>query len=90
MKKGELAAAMAEAAGISRATALKALDGAVAAIGASLQGGDEVRLTGFGTFTVRDRAARTARNPRTGESIEVAASRVPAFKASRTLKDAIW
>ena len=89
MNKPELVAAMAQAAGISRDEATRALDGAVAAIRAALGDGDEARLFGFGTFSVRERAARMGRNPATGEAIEIAASRTPVFKASGALKSAI-
>lgn len=89
MHKPELVAAMAQAAGISRGAAAAALDGLLEAIGASLRDGEPVQLVGFGTFSVRDRPARTGRNPRTGEAIEIAASRAPAFNASAALKAAL-
>ena len=89
MNKKELAEAMAEAADISQAAAARALDGMIAAITKALQDGENVSIIGFGTFLVRDRAARTGRNPKTGETIQIAASRSPAFKAGKALKDAV-
>ena len=82
-------AAIAAAADLPAAQARAALDGLTEAIRASLRDGEEVQLTGFGTFTVRDRPARKARNPRTGEAVDVAASRAPAFRVSAALKKAI-
>jgi len=89
MNKKELADAMAEAADISKADAARALDGMIAAITKALQEGESVSIIGFGTFLVRDRAARTGRNPKTGETIQIAASKSPAFKAGKALKDAV-
>jgi DNA-binding protein HU-beta len=89
MNKSELIDAMSDAASISKAEAGKALDGLIGAITETLKNGDTVSLVGFGTFSVRDRAARTGRNPRTGEEIEIKASRNPAFKAGKALKDAV-
>jgi len=89
MNKAELTEAMAEAADISKAAAARALDGMVGAITEALKDGDQVSLIGFGTFSVRDRAARTGRNPQTGETINIAASKNPAFKAGKALKDAV-
>lgn len=89
MNKGELIEAMADAADISKAAASRALDGMVEAITGALKSGDQVSLIGFGTFSVRDRAARTGRNPQTGETINIAASKNPAFKAGKALKDAV-
>ncbi len=89
MNKAELTEAMAEAADISKAAAARALDGMVDAVTEALKNGDQVSLIGFGTFSVRDRAARTGRNPQTGEAINIAASRNPAFKAGKALKDAV-
>jgi DNA-binding protein HU-beta len=89
MNKSELIDAMSDAASISKAEAGKALEGLIGAITGSLKKGDTVSLVGFGTFSVRDRAARTGRNPRTGEEIEIKASRNPAFKAGKALKDAV-
>jgi len=89
MNKTELIAAMAEAADIPKVTAGRALDGMVDAIITALAAGEQVSVIGFGTFSVRERAARTGRNPQTGETIEIRASRDPAFKAGRALKDAV-
>jgi len=89
MKKAELIEAMADAAEISKAAAGKALDGLLDAIVVSLQRGEDVSLVGFGTFAVRARAARSGRNPKTGETINIEASRVPSFKAGKALKDAV-
>ncbi len=89
MNKSELIDAIAERADISKAKAGDALDGMVSAITGALKKGDTVSLIGFGTFSVRDRAARKGRNPRTGEEIQIKASRNPAFKAGKALKDAV-
>ncbi|NOQ49664.1 MAG: DNA-binding protein HU [Nitrosomonadaceae bacterium] len=89
MNKSALIEAIARAADISKAAAERALDGTVAAITSSLQKGDMVTLVGFGTFHVGDRKARSGRNPRTGDTIEIKASRVPKFRAGKALKDAV-
>ena len=89
MNKSELTDAIADEADISRASAARALDAALAAIQTSLRNGEPVALVGFGTFSVRERGARTGRNPRTGEEIEIAAARLPAFKPGKALKDAL-
>ena len=89
VNKSELVDQIAAASEISRASAAKALDAALAAITDSLKQSDPVALVGFGTFSVKDRAARTGRNPQTGETINIAASRVPSFKAGKGLKDAL-
>jgi DNA-binding protein HU-beta len=89
MNKSDLIEAVAEAADISKAAAGRAVDGMTDAIIAALKGGDTVSLIGFGTFAVKERAARTGRNPKTGASIEIGASKTPSFKAGKTLKDAI-
>ncbi len=89
MNKSDLIDAIAESAGLSKADAGRALDAAVDAITGALKKGQSVSLVGFGTFSVRDRAARTGRNPRTGETIKIAASKNPAFKAGKALKDAV-
>ena len=89
MNKSDLIEAIAQAADISKAAAERALDGTVAAITSSLQKGDMVTLVGFGTFHVGNRKARSGRNPRTGETIEISASRVPKFRAGKALKDAV-
>lgn len=89
MNKNDLVAAVASNSGLSKADAAKAVDGVVDAITASLQNGTEVRLVGFGTFSVSHRKATTGRNPRTGESIQIAASNQPKFKAGKALKSAV-
>jgi DNA-binding protein HU-beta len=89
MNKSELRDTVAEAAGISGAEADKALNAVIDAITAALASGDRVALPGFGTFETRKRAARQGRNPRTGESLEIAASITPAFKAGAQLKKAV-
>lgn len=89
MKKTELVAAVAEKSGLSKKDAEAAVNATVAAISESLANGENVQLVGFGTFEVRERAAKICRNPRTGESMEVAATKVPAFKAGKALKEAV-
>lgn len=89
MNKSELIDAVAEAADLSKASAGRALDAVVDAITESLQEGDSVALVGFGTFQVKERAARTGRNPQTGETIEIKAAKVPSFKPGKALKDAL-
>ena len=89
MNKSDLIDAIADSAGLSKADAGRALDATVDAITGALKKGQSVSLVGFGTFSVRDRAARTGRNPRTGETIKIAASKNPAFKAGKALKDAV-
>jgi DNA-binding protein HU-beta len=89
MNKSELIEAMAEAADIPKAAAGRALDGLVDAVTEALRNGDQVSLVGFGTFSVKERAARTGRNPQTGATIEIAASKIPGFKAGKALKDAV-
>lgn len=89
MNKAELIDAVANSADLSKTAAGRAIDGAIAAITKALKKGDSVTLVGFGTFSVRKRAARTGRNPRTGEPIKIRAMKVPGFKAGKTLKDAI-
>jgi DNA-binding protein HU-beta len=89
MNKSELIASVAEKAGLSKAATEKALQGFTSAIQESLAKGEDVTLIGFGTFTVRDRAARTGRNPQTGKEIQISAAKVPAFKVGKGLKDAV-
>ncbi len=89
MNKSDLVDAIADAAGLSKADAGRALDATLEAVTGALKSGQSVSLVGFGTFSVRDRAARTGRNPRTGETIKIAASKNPAFKAGKALKDAV-
>ncbi|MBI1732660.1 MAG: HU family DNA-binding protein [Gammaproteobacteria bacterium] len=89
MNKAELIDAVADAADISKAAATRAVDGALDAITKALKKGDAVTLVGFGTFSVRKRAARQGRNPRTGEVIKIKASKAPGFKAGKAFKDAL-
>ncbi|WP_442257865.1 HU family DNA-binding protein [Stenotrophomonas pavanii] len=89
MNKTELIDAVAEAADLTKAESSRAVDAVVAAITKALKDGDAVTLVGFGTFQVRDRAARTGRNPKTGDTIKIAASKNPSFKAGKVLKDAV-
>jgi DNA-binding protein HU-beta len=89
MNKTDLVNAVAEGAGISKSDAAGAIEAMVGAVTGALKGGDAVSLIGFGTFSVKQRAARTGRNPRTGESIQIKASKLPAFKAGKALKDAV-
>ena len=89
MNKTELVAAVAEKAALSKKDSEKAINSTIEAITAALKDGDKVQLVGFGTFEVRERAARTGKNPRTGESIKIPASKVPAFKAGKALKDEV-
>lgn len=89
MKKNELVEKVAEGASLTKADAERAINALVDAVSGALVGGDKVSLKGLGTFEVRERKARTGINPRTRETIEIPASKVPAFKASSTLKDAV-
>jgi DNA-binding protein HU-beta len=89
MNKAELIAKMAEDAGISKVQAEKALSAFTGAVTDTLKTGSKISLVGFGTFDVSARAARTARNPRTGEAIQVKAMNVPRFKAGKGLKDSV-
>ena len=89
MNKSDLVQAVADSSGISKADSAKAVDAVFDCITSSLKGGDEVRVVGFGTFSVSRRAASTGRNPRTGETIQIAASMQPKFKAGKALKDAV-
>ncbi len=89
MNKAELIAAVAEKAGLTKKDADKAVAAVFATITDALANGDKVTVFGFGNFEVRERAARTGLNPRTKETIEIAASKVPAFKAAKALKDAL-
>lgn len=89
MNKSELINAIAEKSELTKKDAGKALDAIIGAVSESLEKGENVQLVGFGTFEVRNRPARTARNPRTGEDIKIAACKAPAFKAGKALKDAV-
>lgn len=89
MNKSELIEAIAESADISKAAAGRAIDAVVESVTNALKNGDQVTLIGFGTFSVKDRAARTGRNPQTGAEIQIAAAKIPSFKAGKGLKDAV-
>ena len=89
MNKTELVAAVAAKAGLSKKDAEAAVKAVTDAITEALADGDKVALVGFGTFDVKTRAARTGKNPRTGEKIEIAEAKVPSFKAGSALKDAV-
>ena len=89
MNKAELIDAVADSASLTKTDAASAVDATFEAISKALAGGEAVSLVGFGTFSVSDRAARSGRNPRTGETISIAATRVPKFKAGKGLKDAV-
>ena len=89
MNKTELVAAIAEKAGIAKKDAEKALAAFIDTVAVELKNGEKIQLVGFGTFEVREREARTGINPKTGEKIQIAASKAPAFKAGKALKDAI-
>jgi DNA-binding protein HU-beta len=89
MNKSDLVDAMAEAADVSKSAAGRALDALTDSIAVALKNGETVSILGFGTFSVKERAARTGRNPQTGAAIEIAASKTPSFKAGKALKDAV-
>ena len=89
MNKSELIDAIATEAGMTKADAQRALDATTNSIAKALKKGDTVSLVGFGTFSVKKRAARTGRNPATGETIKIKASKTPSFKAGKGFKDAI-
>jgi len=89
MNKSDLVAAIADNSGLPNADAARALSATTAAISDALANGDKVSITGFGSFLVRSRAARTGRNPQTGATIQISASKVPAFKAGKLLKESV-
>jgi len=89
VNKSELIDAIAASADLPKTVAGRALDAVVESITHALKDGDSVSLVGFGTFSVKERAARTGRNPRTKEPIQIAAAKVPGFKPGKTLKDAV-
>jgi len=89
MNKTELIAAAAESTGMTKKDTEKVLNAAFDAITAALVHGDKVQVSGFGIFEVKERQARVGRNPRTGDSMDIAASRVPSFKAGKALKDSV-
>lgn len=89
MNKTELINSVAEASGLTKKDATKAVESVFETIQSTLAQGEKVQLIGFGNFEVRERAARKGRNPQSGEEIDIAASKVPAFKAGKALKDAV-
>ncbi len=89
MNKGELVTAVSEKTGLSKPQASDAIDAALQAVTEALKNGEDVKLVGFGTFSVAERPAGEARNPRTGEKVQVPASKAPKFKAGAGLKDAV-
>ncbi|MBS0575591.1 MAG: HU family DNA-binding protein [Proteobacteria bacterium] len=89
MNKADFIASVAERSELSKVDAGRAVDAMVETITKALKKGDSVTLVGFGTFAIRKRAARTGRNPRTGQTIKIKASKNPAFKAGKALKDAV-
>jgi DNA-binding protein HU-beta len=89
MNKGDFVSAVAEAAELSKTDAARSVDAMIEVISKALKKGDTVTLVGFGTFTVRTRAARQGLNPQTREAIQIKASKNPAFKAGKALKDAV-
>ena len=89
MNKTELIAAVSQAAGLTKKDTERVINAAIDAITASLVEGEKVQLSGFGTFEVKDREARIGRNPHTGKEISIPATKIPVFKASKTLKDVV-
>ncbi len=89
MNKSDLIDAVAQSADLPKAAAARAIDAMTATVTRSLRAGNSVALVGFGSFNVKNRAARTGRNPQTGAPIQIAAARVPSFKAGKALKDAV-
>lgn len=89
MNKADFIGAVASAAELSKADAGRAIDAVIEVVKKALKKGDSVSLVGFGTFQVRKRAARQGRNPRTGQTIKIKASKIPSFKAGKALKDAV-
>ena len=89
MNKNELVDAVSERTGLAKSDAARAVEAVLGAVTDALRAGDTVALSGFGSFVTKTRAARTGRNPRTGESLAIPASRAPAFKAGKGLKDAL-
>lgn len=89
MNKSQLVDKISEGADLSKAAAGRALDAFIDAVTEAMKEGDQVALVGFGIFLLRERASRSGRNPQTGETIEIAAAKIPAFKAGKALKDAV-
>ena len=89
MNKSELIDAVAEAAGLSKADSARAFDAVIEVVTNAMKEGDQVSIVGFGSFLVRERSARTGRNPQTGAEIQIKAAKVPAFKPGKALKEAV-
>ena len=89
MNKAELIDAISDAADLTKADAVRALDGVISAITDALSRGETVSLVGFGTFSVKERGERQGRNPQTGDLITIQAAKIPSFKAGKALKDAV-
>ncbi|HZF97947.1 MAG TPA: HU family DNA-binding protein [Pseudoxanthomonas sp.] len=89
MNKSELVDRVAETAELSKAEATRAVDAVISSVTKALKEGDNVTVVGFGTFQVRERAARSGRNPKTGDTIQINASKNPSFKAGKALRDAV-
>ena len=89
MNKSDLVSAIADESGLSKADAARALEATTSAISGALSSGGSVAISGFGSFLVRSRAARSGRNPQTGATIQISASKVPAFKAGKLLKESV-
>ena len=89
MKKQDFIKAVADSANVSQSTAGDCFDAVVETITSALKDGDKLTFVGFGTFSVKERAARQGRNPRTGATIQIAAAKIPSFKAGKALKDAV-
>lgn len=89
MNKSELVAMIAEKGGFTKKDAERALDSTISSISTALSQGEKVQLVGFGTFEVRERKARTGRNPQTGQEISIAATKTAVFKAGKALKDSV-
>ena len=89
MNKSDLVSAISDGSGLSKADAARALEATTSAISSVLSNGGSVAVTGFGSFLVRSRAARSGRNPQTGASIQISASKLPSFKAGKLLKESV-
>ena len=89
MNKSDLVSAITDGSGLSKADAARALEATISAISGTLSNGGSVAITGFGSFLVRSRAARSGRNPQTGATIQISASKLPAFKAGKLLKESV-
>ena len=89
MNKSDFIDAIASKADVPKTTAAKVVNSFIEVVGDTMNGGDSITLVGFGTFLVRDRQARTGRNPQTGEAMQILAAKIPAFKAGKALKDKV-